>query len=150
MHINHEGLALIKRFEGLRLEAYQDVAGIWTIGYGHTRTAREGMVITEAQAEALLRDDLKDAEASVSRFVRMPLNENEFSALVSLRFNIGRAAFADSTVVERLNDGLRARAADAFIMWNRATVGGVKVIVQGLVRRREAERDLFLKPVVTA
>jgi len=149
MQINREGLELIKRFEGLRLEAYQDVAGIWTIGYGHIRTAKEGMVISEAEAEALLRSDLKDAEGAVNRAVKVPVTENEFAALVSLVFNIGAGAFAGSTVLRKLNGGDHKGAADAILMWNRATVGGKKVIVQGLVRRREAERSLFLKPVPT-
>jgi len=149
MQINREGLELIKRFEGLRLEAYQDVAGIWTIGYGHIRTAKEGMVITEAEAEALLRGDLADAEGAVSRLVKVPVSENEYSALVSLVFNIGAGAFSGSTVLRKLNAGDHKGAADAILMWNRATVGGKKVVVQGLVRRRDAERSLFLKPVPT-
>lgn len=149
MHINQEGLNLIKSFEGLRLEAYQDVAGIWTIGYGHIKNVKEGMAISEAEAEALLRDDLADAESAVSRFVKEPISENEFSALVSLVFNIGSGAFAGSTVLRKLNAGDHKGAADAILMWNRSTVGGKKVVVQGLVRRREAERSLFLKPVPT-
>lgn len=149
MHINQEGLNLIKSFEGLRLDAYQDVAGIWTIGYGHIKGVKEGMTISEAEAEALLREDLADAENAVSRFVKVPISENEFSALVSLVFNIGSGAFAGSTVLRKLNAGDHKGAADAILMWNRSTVGGKKVVVQGLVRRREAERSLFLKAVPT-
>lgn len=141
MKTNEKGLTLIKRFEGLRLEAYQDVVGIWTIGYGHTRTAKPGMKITEREAEALLREDLREAERTVARLVQIPLSSNEFSALVSLVFNIGPGAFARSTVLRLLNKGDRTGAAEAFKMWNRA--GGR--IVAGLTNRREAEQRLFLE-----
>lgn len=147
MEINREGLELIKRFEGLRLEAYQDVAGIWTIGYGHIRTAKPGMVITEQEAERLLKEDLRDAERAVSDLVKVKINENEFSALVSLVFNIGRGAFSRSTTLRKLNAGDHKGAADAIELWNKATVSGKKTVVQGLVRRRAAEKALFLKPV---
>lgn len=146
MHINAAGLELIKSFEELRLEAYQDIRGIWTIGWGHIRTAREGMVITEAEAEALLREDLAAAEEAVSRLVTVPITHNAFSALVSLTFNIGAGAFEGSTVLKRLNRRNYKGAANAFLMWNRATIGGRKIIVRGLVRRRGAERALMLLP----
>ena len=146
MNINDAGLALIKQFEGLSLNAYQDVAGIWTIGYGHIKTAKPGMTITEREAESLLRDDLKDAEHAVERPVKVPINDNEFSALVSLVFNIGEHAFAKSTTLKRLNKDDREGAAQAIDLWNKATIGGKKKTVPGLVRRRAAEKALFLKP----
>ncbi len=146
MRISDAGLALIKRFEGLRLDAYKDVAGIWTIGYGHIKTAKPGMKITESQAETLLKDDLQDAERGVERLVKVPISSNEFSALVSLVFNIGEGAFAKSTTLRRLNANDRVTAADAIELWNKATVGGKKTVVQGLVRRRAAEKALFLEP----
>ncbi len=146
MQTNQAGLELIKMFEGLRLEAYVDAVGVWTIGYGHTKTARRGMVITEEQAEALLREDLQDAENAVNRLVKVPLNENEFSALASLVFNIGSGNFQKSTVLRRLNAEDRVGAADAIEWWNKGRVNGVLTTLPGLVRRRAAEKALFLTP----
>lgn len=146
MQINQAGLDLIKRFEGLRLEAYQDVAGVWTIGYGHIKSVKPGQKITAEEAEQLLRDDLKDAEHGVQSPVKVPINENEYSALVSLVFNIGRGAFAKSTAVKLLNKDDRIGAADAIELWNKSTVGGKKVVIPGLVARRAAEKGLFLSP----
>ncbi len=146
MQTNQAGLDLIKMFEGLRLEAYVDAVGVWTIGYGHTKTARAGMVITEDRAEELLRDDLSDAESAVNNFVKVPLNENEFSALASLVFNIGSGNFKRSTVLKRLNQEERVGAADAIEWWNKGRVNGVLTMLPGLVRRRAAEKALFLTP----
>lgn len=144
-HINAAGLNLVKRFEGLRLAAYLDPVGIWTIGYGHTRTATRGMRITTETADALLRADLRDAEDAVSRLVKAQLNDNEFSALVSFAFNLGQGNLAKSTLLRRLNAGLRDQAAREFLRWNRA--GGR--VLNGLVARRAAEMALFLTPVET-
>src|SRR4028119_1870405 len=87
--INQKGLALIKEFEGCQLEAYLCPAGVWTIGYGHTLSAAPGMSIDESKAEALLKEDLRKAEEAVDRLVTVPINDNQFSALVSFVFNIG-------------------------------------------------------------
>ena len=149
--VNAAALALIKSFEGLRLAAYRDAAGVWTIGYGHTAAAGppavyRGQEIDEAEAEAILRADLERFEDQVQRLVTVELNDNEFGALVSLCFNIGAAAFAGSTCLKRLNKGDRKGAAEALTWWNKATVQGRKVRLAGLVRRREAERQLFLAP----
>lgn len=141
MQITQEGLDLIKSFEGLRLEAYQDAVGVWTIGYGHTRGVKPGMRITEAEAEDLLRKDVEDFERGVTARVRVPINANEFSALVSFAFNVGLAALARSTALQRLNAGDRMGAAEALTWWNKA--GGR--VLPGLVRRRNAEKALFLK-----
>ncbi|GAB5471887.1 MAG: hypothetical protein Kilf2KO_49170 [Rhodospirillales bacterium] len=145
------GLALVKQFEGLRLQAYRDPAGVWTVGYGHTTAAgapkvTPGMTVTEAEAEAVLRRDLATFEARVARLVSVALNDNEFAALVSLCFNIGATAFAGSTCLRRLNAGDRKGAAEALTRWTKATVAGRKVRLAGLVRRRQAERRLFLAP----
>ncbi len=148
MRTNQAGLDLIKMFEGLRLEAYVDAVGVWTIGYGHTKTARRGMVITEEQAEQLLRQDLGEAEAAVTRLVKVDLNENEFSALASLVFNIGSGNFQRSTVLKRLNAGDKVGAADAIEWWNKGRVNGVLTTLPGLVRRRAAEKALFLTPTL--
>jgi len=138
---------MLKRFEGLELEAYQDIAGIWTIGFGHTGDdVQPGMKISGREAEDLLRRDLRPREDAVERLVRVPLNQNEFDALVSFVYNVGIGAFEGSTARRRLNKGDRMGAADALTWWNKATVSGVLRPVTGLTRRRAAERALFLTP----
>lgn len=149
MKTSENGVNLIKRFEGLELEAYQDIAGIWTIGYGHTGDdVTPGMTITAAQAEAMLRRDLGPREAAVSDAVKVQLNQNEFDALVSFVYNVGAAAFRGSTALGRLNayPSDRIGAAEALTWFNKATVGGVLREVMGLTRRRAAEKELFLTP----
>lgn len=147
MKTSENGIELLKRFEGLELEAYQDIAGIWTIGYGHTGDdVQPGMKLSEREAEELLRRDLKPREQAVSSAVKVSLNQNEFDALVSFVYNVGAAAFRGSTALKRLNRGDRVGAADALTWWNKATVGGVLREVLGLTRRRAAEKALFLTP----
>ena len=138
--INTVGLNLIKDFEGLRLNSYRDAVGVWTIGYGHTGTAGPGQRITNAQATALLREDVATFENAVTRAVRVPITENQFAALVSFTYNVGSGALNSSTLLRRLNAGDTLGAADEFLRWNRA--GGQ--VLAGLTRRRVAERDLFL------
>ncbi len=151
MKISESGIALLKRFEGLELEAYQDIAGIWTIGYGHTGPdVQPGMKISERDAEELLRRDLKPREQAVASATKASLNQNEFDALVSFVYNVGANAFRGSTALKRLNKGDRIGAADALTWWNKATVGGVLREVLGLTRRRAAERALFLTPTELA
>lgn len=151
MKTSENGIELLKRFEGLELEAYQDIAGIWTIGYGHTGPdVQPGMKLTEREAEELLRRDLKSREQAVSSAVKVSLNQNEFDALVSFVYNVGAAAFRGSTALKRLNRSDRIGAADALTWWNKATVGGVLREVLGLTRRRAAERALFLTPTALA
>ena len=135
------GLALTKGFEGLRLSAYQDTAGVWTVGYGHTGPAiLAGMTISEADAEALLRADLADAVACVNRAVSGAMTQNQFDAMVDFCFNAGRGNFLQSTLLRKVNLGDFAGAAMQFGLWVHA--GGV--VVPGLVRRRKAEAALFL------
>lgn len=143
MKLNLAGFELIKSFEGLRLEAYQCQAGKWTIGYGHTGDVKKGDRITEHQADAILDVDLDRFERGVSTYVKVPVNENQFSALVSLAFNIGLPAFAESTLLRRLNAGLPLQAAKEFDKW--VYVAGKPN--KGLARRRAAERELFARPV---
>ena len=138
--INTVGLNLIKDFEGLRLNSYRDAVGVWTIGYGHTGTAGPGQRITNAQATALLREDVATFENAVTRAVRVPVTANQFAALVSFTYNVGSGALNSSTLLRRLNAGDTLGAADEFLRWNRA--GGQ--VLAGLTRRRVAERDLFL------
>ena len=148
MKISDNGLALIKRFEGFEPESYQDIAGVWTIGYGHTGPeVGPDQKISQKEADALLERDLKTFENAVDRAVKAPLNQNEFDALVSFAYNVGAGALRSSTALKRLNRGNRLGAADALTWWNKATVGGVLREVAGLTRRRAAEKALFLTPV---
>jgi lysozyme len=144
--INDAGLQLIASSEGLRLDAYQDVAGIWTIGYGHIGGIRPGMNITRDQALAFLREDLAQAEAAVDATTSSPVatDDNQFAAMVSLCFNIGSGNFRTSSVLRLHRAGNPAAAADAFLMWDKAHVNGELQEVEGLKLRRERERELYL------
>lgn len=143
-HINAAGLALIKRFEGLKLHAYICPAGVPTIGYGHTRTVTmqnvvDSKTITEAEAECLLREDLETFEAAIGTLCKKPLTDNQFSALVCFAFNVGIGAFRNSTLLKKLNDGLFSEVRPQLMRWNKA---GGKAL-PGLTKRRAAEADLF-------
>ncbi len=145
MKTGNRGLALIRRFEGLRLEAYRDSAGIWTIGYGHTAQAGRptpgpGMRITRAEADALLARDLGKYEAAVTAALTRLPSRNQFDAMVSLCFNIGPGNFTRSGVVRAFNAGDDRQAADLFLVWNRAAGR----VLPGLTRRRQGEKRLFL------
>lgn len=138
--INVAGLNLIKSFEGLELEPYMDAGGKLTIGYGHLIKPGEFFTdISESAATELLREDVKVAEAYVKRYVKVKLNSNQFAALVSLVYNIGPGNFRKSTLLKLLNKGLGDRASHEFLRWNKV---GSKTL-DGLTRRRKAERDLF-------
>ncbi len=142
--INQAGLEIIESAEGLRLKAYQ-LAGQWLIGYGHARGVKAGMTITKAQAEEFLRQDASLCGGTVASAVTEPVTRNEFSAMVSLCYNIGPKTFEGSSVVAKLNTGDHAGAADAFLAWNKARVNGVKTEVPFLTVRRKKERALFLQ-----
>lgn len=134
------GLAMTKSFEGLRLKAYRDVAGVLTIGYGHTgHDVCEGKEICEAEAEALLRGDLKDAVACVNRVLLRDVSQAQFDALVDFCFNLGERALTQSTLLRKLNAGDFEGAAEQFALWVHA--GGK--IQAGLVKRRQAEAVMF-------
>lgn len=137
--INAAGEELIKSFEGFSAGAYRCSAGRWTIGYGHTKTAVAGMKVTREQAVVLLRQDLREAEAAVIALVKVPLNDNEFSALVSFTFNLGRGALARSALLRNLNAGDKAGVPAQMLRWVNS--GGV--FMPGLLRRRTAEGDLW-------
>lgn len=140
MNLSRTGLELIKSFEGLRTKAYRCPAGVWTIGYGSTgRHVREGQIITPERAEELLRGDLMRFEEAVRRYA-LPATQGQYDAMVGLAFNIGITAFARSTLVRRHRAGDHEGAADEFLKWNKA--GGR--VRPGLVRRRAAERRLYL------
>jgi lysozyme len=142
---NPAGLTMIKSFEGCELNAYQDVAGIWTIGYGHIAGVTQGMAYTQAQADQALADDLLSTETSVEKAVAgVNTTDNQFSAMVSLTYNIGVGNFASSTVLREHRAGQTQQAADAFLLWNKATINGVLQVVKGLANRRAVERTLYL------
>ena len=152
MKTNKAGIELIKEFEGLKLKAYICPAGVPTIGYGHTKTVtmedvRNGKTITPKLAEELLKADLRDFEEPVLNACKLKPNENQFSAMVALAFNIGIAGFRKSSVLRNHNAGDEDSAARSFALWNKATVNGKKVELRGLTRRRAAEASLYLKPI---
>ncbi len=136
-----KGLALTKQFEGLRLTAYQDSVGIWTVGYGHTGPdVHPKLTISEEQATQLLLKDVESAVASVNHLVTVALTQNQFDALVDFAFNIGAAKLANSTLLREINAGNFAAAAAQFPLWCHA--GGV--VLAGLLERRKAAQALFL------
>ena len=144
--ISAEGINLICSFEGLELKAYLDSANIWTIGYGtiirNGVKVKKGDTCTIEQAKAYMASDLKSFEAAVNK-VKVPLNQNQYDALVSLTYNIGVNAFANSTLLKKLNAQDYKGAAAQFDVWNK--VKGR--VVQGLVNRRAKERKLFEKAI---
>lgn len=142
MVTSKKGIALIKKFEGCKLTAYTDPVGVWTIGYGHTKGVKKGQKITEEEAENLLKEDLKTFETGVNLLIlaKYKFNQNEFDALVSFAYNLGLGNLKKLTNGGKRNKG---QIADAIPLYNKA---GGKVL-NGLVKRRNAERELFLTPV---
>lgn len=141
MKTSKNGIELIKKYEGCRLTAYKCPANVWTIGYGHTKGVKSGMKITKAQAEAYLKQDLVTYENAVSKYVKVPISQNQFDALVSFSFNCGTGALRTSTLLSKLNKRDYNGAANEFLRWNKAN----GKVLNGLVRRRTEERALFLK-----
>jgi lysozyme len=145
MQISNAGISLIKEFEGCRLKAYQDSVGVWTIGFGWTqpvdgRKIGPGMVIDQATAERLLKCGLVQYEQGVNQLVKVIITQGQFDALVSFAYNLGLRSLSTSTLLRKLNAGDKQGAANEFGKWVNA--GGVRL--NGLVKRREAERKLFL------
>lgn len=149
MKTSEKGLAMIESFEGCLLKASNKLDGVWTIGYGQTgryygKRVRRGMTTTKAEAHAWLRDhSIKTYEDAVTQAVKVPLNQNQFDALVSFTYNVGVGALKQSTALRKLNAGDYAGAADALTMWTKCR----RKVLAGLVRRRKEERALFLTPV---
>lgn len=131
---------IIKQWEGYREEAYQDVAGIWTIGYGHTKNVHPGDICTKDEANKYLQEDLWWCHQALS-VIEVPLTINQKEALISFIYNVGPSAFLKSTLLKKLNQSDYFGAANEFLRWNKA--GGR--VIQGLINRREAEKELFLK-----
>ncbi|MGP0909921.1 lysozyme [Serratia sp. CY81593] len=145
MNISKNGIELIKRFEGLELEAYPDSVGVWTIGYGWTQTVdgkkiAPGMRIDQATADRLLKCGVVQYEQGVNQLVKVRINQGQFDALVSFAYNLGLRSLSTSTLLRKLNDGDKQGAADEFGRWVNA--GGKRL--DGLVTRRAAERRMFL------
>jgi lysozyme len=152
MKLSNHGIKLIKSFEGLRLNAYKDMAGIWTIGYGSTRY-QDGRVVKpgdkltdEAQANTLFINTLSKYVEAVNKGAKVALSQNQFDALVSFIYNVGTGAVTSSTLFKILNTGNYQNAADQFLLWNKITdpKTGKKVPNETLTRRRAQERALFL------
>ena len=139
MKISKEGIALIKKFEGIELQAYQDSVGVWTIGYGHTKGVKEGDNISLKQAEAMLEEELVEYEGYINNMVELGLEQNQFDALVAWVYNLGPTNLRESTLLKVLNQGLFDEVPYEIKRWNKA--GGQ--VLNGLVRRREAEALLF-------
>lgn len=146
--VNKAALDLITHFEGLRLKAYKDTGGVWTIGYGHTTAAglpevKEGMEITKEEAQTIFARDLVKYEKFVKDFVTVPVNQNQYGALVSFCYNLGPDRLRKSTLLKKLNAGDYDGASKEFGRW--IFDNGVKL--KGLERRRAAEKELFLRVV---
>ena len=145
--VSQAGIDLVKRFEGCRLRAYRDSAGVTTIGYGTTRIAGRlvspKLTITQAEAELLLLTQLQDHWNMAERHIENPdgLTQNQVDALASFVYNVGVTSFMESTMLSFINRGQLRCAADEFLRWDKA--GGKRL--RGLTRRRQAERELFLK-----
>jgi len=139
MNISKEGIALIKKFEGCELEAYKCAAGVWTIGYGHTKDVKEGEVITKEEAESMLVHELQEYCSDVDIAVKVDLKQNEFDALVSWTYNLGPTNLNSSTMLRVLNEGKHDDVPTQIKRWNKA--GGE--VLKGLIRRRNAEALMF-------
>ncbi len=143
ININDAGLNLLMEFEGCKLISYQDVAGIWTIGVGHTKGVEPGQKISKKMAMRFLSEDVKEHEGYVKQYITEPMNENQFAAFTSLCFNIGPGNFKTSSPCTYFNRRRTDEAGKRFPLWNKARVNGVLEVIPGLVRRRAAEQLLF-------
>ena len=143
MNISQEGLSLIKKFEGCKLESYKCAAGVWTIGFGSTSGVEEGMEISQERADMLLLEDVKVFEEAVNNLVEVDLEQNQFDALVAWTFNLGSTNLKNSTLLKVLNDKNYEGVPEQIKRWNKATVDGERQVLEGLIRRREAESLLF-------
>jgi len=139
MNISQEGISLIKKFEGCELEAYQCAAGVWTIGYGSTKDVKEGDTLTQKEADNLLLHEMQEYEGYIKELVKIPLKQNQFDALVSWVFNLGPANLKASTMLKFLNAGDYHLIPSQIKRWNKAN----GKVLEGLIRRREAEALMF-------
>ncbi len=139
MNISQEGISLIKKFEGCELEAYQCAAGVWTIGYGSTKGVKEGDTLTQKEADNLLLHEMQEYEGYIKELIKVPLKQNQFDALVSWVFNLGPANLKASTMLKFLNAGDYHLIPSQIKRWNKAS----GKVLEGLIRRREAEALMF-------
>lgn len=147
--ISAAGYQIIREFEGLRLKSYQDSKGIWTIGYGTIKypdgtRVRAGDTCTQAQAEQYLKNDCAWVDAALDRLIHVKVTQKQFDALASFVYNVGETAFSTSTLLSYLNEGRIKEVSTQFLLWNKITKNGVKVVEKGLDNRRHKERALFL------
>lgn len=148
MEPSYNAFALIKKFEGCVLTSYQDQAGIWTVGYGETGPdIVEGLTIAQQQAEQFLNHSVDNAAGAINDLVTLDINQNQFDAVTSFIFNMGRSAFASSTLLKYINADRCDEAADQFDLWVHIRIGGQLTVSQGLVARRAAEKALFIQEV---
>jgi len=145
MKVSNKGIELIKKYEGLRLDAYRCPAGKLTIGYGHTGDdVKPGMTINKEMAELLLKQDLTVFEKAINELVKIKLTQNQFDALISLVYNIGIGNFKKSTLLKLLNENKILEAGEEFMKWTKARQPGGLKELPGLVKRRAEEKKLFL------
>ena len=142
---------LIKNFEGLKLTSYKDIGGVWTIGYGTTynykykRPVQQGDEIDEATALKWLKIEINKKKDNIKKFIKIAINNNQLDSLISLSYNIGETALKNSTLLKLLNAGKdKVIVANEFMKWNKAKVNGKLQVIDGLTKRRELEKKLFL------
>ncbi len=143
--ISPAGLSLVQEFEGFRAEPAELSDGNWVVGFGHIRVGEAGAPVSEAEAASLLDMDIAPIEAAINAQVKVALTQSQFDALVSFVMSIGVDAFARSQVLRRINAGAHVAAAGAMDAWRKLEIEGELVVVDALVRRRAAEKALFLK-----
>lgn len=141
LKISQNGINLIKDSEGIRLAAYQDSVGVWTIGFGHTKGVNPGMIISQSQAEQFLREDITAHLSGIYSYITVELNQNQFDALASFHFNLGANILAGTTLLDYINSRNFQAAANEMLAYCHAN----NIVVPGLLIRRRAEADLFLK-----
>ena len=139
MKISEEGKALIKKFEGCKLDSYRCSANVATIGYGHTKDVSDGDTCTQEEADQMLAEDLEEFESYVDKLVTVDLEQNQFDALVAWTFNLGPTNLKSSTLLRVLNEGKHENVPSEMRRWNKA---GDETL-EGLIRRREAEGLLW-------
>lgn len=143
MITSNQGREFIQSFEKLRLEAYDDGVGVWTIGWGHTVGVCPNDICTEEQADTWFEDELEQFQATVNNAVKVPLSQHQFDSLVSFAYNVGAGALRSSTLLKLLNLGNYLGAANRFEDWNKGVVGGKLQPLTGLTERRRLEKQIF-------
>jgi len=139
MRCNDKGLAIIRKWESLRLKAYKCSADVWTIGWGHTKGVKQDDVCTIEKANEYFKEDLEEKELQINN-LNLQLTDNEYSALISFIFNIGIGNFTKSTMLRLLKQNKKIEASNEFQKWNKCK----GETLDGLTKRRRDERDLFL------